>query len=169
MPLTPRGLIYPVEADHTRLWEHLQNLADSADDAIGDIDTTLVGYSSYAPTWSAATTNPTLGNGTLAGLYRQVNKEVHFLIRLLIGSTTTVGSGGYSWSLPVAAASAFDPIAWGLLFDASASLSLPRIGFTTTGTTMALHDMAGVRASGSAPFAVAVNDRFYIGGKYQAA
>jgi hypothetical protein len=36
MPETPRGIIYPESDAHTRLWEHLQNLADSVDDAIAD-------------------------------------------------------------------------------------------------------------------------------------
>lgn len=34
MPTTPLGLTYPLSSEHTRLWEHLQNLAESADDAI---------------------------------------------------------------------------------------------------------------------------------------
>lgn len=35
MATTSRGLIYPASTDHTRLWEHLENLATSADTAIG--------------------------------------------------------------------------------------------------------------------------------------
>jgi hypothetical protein len=35
MPSTPRGLTYPDAGAHTRLWEHFQALASSADTAIG--------------------------------------------------------------------------------------------------------------------------------------
>lgn len=37
MPTTSRGLIYPASTEHTRIWEHLQNLATSADTAIGTV------------------------------------------------------------------------------------------------------------------------------------
>jgi len=34
MPTTARGIIYPDSSGHTRLWEHLQDLATTTDDAI---------------------------------------------------------------------------------------------------------------------------------------
>ena len=34
MPSTPRGLTYPDSTGHTRLWEHLQNLATTTEAAI---------------------------------------------------------------------------------------------------------------------------------------
>lgn len=34
MPQTPLGLVYPDSAGHTRLWEHLQALAESIDAAV---------------------------------------------------------------------------------------------------------------------------------------
>jgi hypothetical protein len=58
-------------------------------------------WSTYTPAWTATTTNPTLGNGTLVGHYMQVNKFVSFWIKLTLGSTTTVGSGLYQITLPV--------------------------------------------------------------------
>lgn len=35
---TPKGLIYPENIDHDRLWEHTQALAQSADNAISTVD-----------------------------------------------------------------------------------------------------------------------------------
>jgi hypothetical protein len=169
MPLTPRGLIYPAEADHTRLWEHLENLADSADTALDAIDVTNDEYTAYAPVWTASTTNPTLGNGSLTGGYIKRGRNVDFFIRTVFGSTTAGGSGTYSWTLPFAAASSFDGVGWGVAFDSSASLVLPRICFTNTGTTVVMHDMSGVRVSNAAPFAVANADRFHLCGSYQSA
>lgn len=37
MPTTPRGLLYPDSSGHTRIWEHLQALAESADDTLDAI------------------------------------------------------------------------------------------------------------------------------------
>lgn len=60
-------------------------------------------WSTYTATWAAATTNPTLGNGTLVGRYIQRGKTITFNIVLTVGSTTNVGSGVYTFSLPAAA------------------------------------------------------------------
>lgn len=56
MPTTPLGITYPASTDHTRLWEHLQNLATTADTAIGS-DSGIV---SLPPTgaWTNSTNNP---------------------------------------------------------------------------------------------------------------
>jgi hypothetical protein len=57
-------------------------------------------WSSYSPSWTAATTNPSLGNGALTGRQKTVGKRCDVKIELTIGSTTTVGSGQYSFSVP---------------------------------------------------------------------
>lgn len=60
-------------------------------------------WTTYTPAWTAATTNPTLNNGTLAGSYLQIGKTIHYRVRVVFGSTTAVGSGLYVFSLPVTA------------------------------------------------------------------
>lgn len=54
----------------------------------------------YTPTWTATTTNPTIGNGTLSGRYWQDGPTVRGVINLTIGSSTGLGSGNYLWQLP---------------------------------------------------------------------
>ena len=63
------------------------------------------GWQSYTPTWTASTTNPTLGNGTLTGKYIQIGKLVVLNISFTFGSTTAFGTGDHYLSLPVEAAS----------------------------------------------------------------
>ena len=60
----------------------------------------IVVWTAYTPTWTAATTNPSIGNGTLAGRYTQIGKTCVLVIGLTAGSTTTFGSGNWSFSLP---------------------------------------------------------------------
>lgn len=60
-------------------------------------------WASYTPTWTA-TSNPSLGNGTLVGRYHKIGRTVVVEINLIPGSTTTFGSGGYSFAIPFAAA-----------------------------------------------------------------
>ncbi|MCX5559991.1 hypothetical protein [Streptomyces sp. NBC_00038] len=61
----------------------------------------LGAWNSYTPVWTAATTNPAIGDGTLTGRYAVVGKVCHFTAFAAFGSTTTYGSGGYSLSLPI--------------------------------------------------------------------
>jgi len=58
-------------------------------------------WQSYTPAWTASTTNPTLGNGTLVGRYCLLpNRTCIATIRLVIGSTTNIGSGTYLFTVP---------------------------------------------------------------------
>jgi hypothetical protein len=61
-------------------------------------------WTPYSPTWTGATTNPVLGNGSLVGRYMKVGRSVLCEILLTTGSTTTYGSGAYTFGLPAAAA-----------------------------------------------------------------
>lgn len=57
-------------------------------------------WTAYTPSWTASTTNPSLGNGTLIGRYQKIGRTVIFHVNLITGSTTSYGSGSYSFSLP---------------------------------------------------------------------
>jgi len=66
----------------------------------GIVGTDLGKWQSYTVSWTASTTNPAIGNGTLNGKYVQIGKIITCNIYLLVGSTTTFGSGNWSFSLP---------------------------------------------------------------------
>jgi len=57
-------------------------------------------WTSYTPSWTASTTNPVLGNGTIVGRYSKIGRQVVFHVNLTTGSTTTYGSGSYSFTMP---------------------------------------------------------------------
>lgn len=63
---------------------------------------TAPGWTDYTPSWLGSVTNPVIGNGTLAGRYRvsPSGDIVYFVIRILMGGTTTYGSGFWTVSLP---------------------------------------------------------------------
>lgn len=63
-------------------------------------------WTTYTPTWTASTTSPVLGNGTLTGRYMKFGRTVICHINVTAGSTTTFGSGNYNWALPFTAANA---------------------------------------------------------------
>ncbi len=63
-------------------------------------------WTAYTPTWLCTTSNPAIGNGTLAGRYAVVGKVCHVKINLVAGNTTTFGSGEFVFTLPLTASGA---------------------------------------------------------------
>jgi hypothetical protein len=63
-------------------------------------------YTSYDSDfeWTAATTNPAIEDGTIQARYIQLGPKVSYYGKILMGSTTTYGSGEWRLSLPVEAA-----------------------------------------------------------------
>jgi len=129
----------------------------------------------YTPTWTGATTNPVIGNGTIAGRYQVVGKQCHFRITITMGSTTTYGSGAYSVSLPIApqASSSRQRIPVDLL-DTSAGSALlgsalifaGALTLWSPGTTAGGFDR---QTTASVPFAFATTDVITIAGSYEIA
>lgn len=55
----------------------------------------------YTPTWSSTGTAPAIGNGTITGTYSLLADGLVVVhINMTLGSTSTVGTGNYRWSLP---------------------------------------------------------------------
>lgn len=63
-------------------------------------------WTSFTPTWTSNGTAPALGNGTLTGRSMKFGRTVVCHINLTTGSTTTYGTGDYSWSIPFTSANA---------------------------------------------------------------
>lgn len=56
----------------------------------------------YTPAWTTSGTQPALGNGTVEGSYTIDGKLCTVTLHLLLGSTTTIGTGQWQFSLPFA-------------------------------------------------------------------
>lgn len=57
---------------------------------------------SYVPAWTADSTNPVVNDGSISGEYDIDGDWVSARVSLTIGSTTTLGSGNWRFSLPIA-------------------------------------------------------------------
>lgn len=65
------------------------------------LNTAFGPLASYTPTWATTGTAPDIGNGTLAGRYARVKDDlVFFYVSFRAGTTTTFGTGSWSFSLP---------------------------------------------------------------------
>ena len=53
-----------------------------------------------AVAWTATGTDPAIGNGTLSASYRRIGTTGFYRGVILMGSTTTYGTGGWEVSLP---------------------------------------------------------------------
>jgi hypothetical protein len=118
-------------------------------------------WTSYTPTWNSTGTAPSLGNGTLQGLYLQVGKLVYVLINFKAGSTTTYGTGNWQFSLPL------DPKtlgagAWGLVTAGYAEdagiASYPIQSSVSAGTFIEPITASGLNITPTVPFLWGTND-----------
>lgn len=133
----------------------------------------LTEFQSYTPTWTGATTNPVLGNGTKTGAYVQAGDVVDFYVSIAMGSTTTYGSGAWILTLPVAPAS----LRWmftGTARDSSAGTTFPLSG-EISGSLLLLRSFpttagnAFSNVTASVPMTWATSDELFVSGRYRAA
>jgi hypothetical protein len=135
-------------------------------------------YIAYTPTWTASGTAPAIGNALVTGRYVQIGKLVHCYGRVSFGSTSTFGTGTYSFALPVTASASVSGGASHLgvafIYDNSANAStLPQI-YALTATTMSFEYAAtylGANAgiTNTTPWTWAVNDQIAWNFVYEAA
>jgi hypothetical protein len=102
----------------------------------------ILAKTDYDVTWTGSGGNPVIGNGTIEGLYSVVGKHVTARIKVVVGSTTTKGSGNWSFSLPSTSdlessgsAHGFDGTnrySGGLLFATTSTVQV----FTSGGSTL---------------------------------
>lgn len=130
------------------------------------------GLLAYSPTWASTGVAPVVNNGTLSGGYIQYGKQTHVEFYLIMGSTTTFGTGSYTFSLPLAAFNyALIP---GWLYDSSAAafyqvyMANQSAGSTTSFVFRAATAGDATGISGTVPVTLAVGDIIFFSGYYQA-
>jgi hypothetical protein len=95
----------PATSDNVIVLTDVSDNMDTIDTELKRVDDVAAAHgvwAEYAVTWASSGTQPALGNGTLEARYAQVGKLVHIRLRLVIGTTTTLGTGDWTFSLPVA-------------------------------------------------------------------
>jgi len=128
-------------------------------------------------TWTPSWTNLTVGNGTVVAYYKKVGRTVYFRLTLTWGNTTSI-SGQVTVSLPVTSATlvARDLIAYGDVFDASATQPYSiRALWATTTTMQCWVDVANATfvsqsaLNATQPITWTTSDIFQLTGFYEAA
>lgn len=119
---------------------------------------------SYTPTWTATVSNPTLSNGSLSGAYLKMGKLVFLSIVLQFGSSTSVGSGVYSFTLPGTAASSGN--FYGLAIDSGGARNYTTIGYFSDSTHISGYAEGGNFVGHNQPFSWATGDSWQLSGFY---
>lgn len=129
-------------------------------------------WTAYTPTWTGATSNPTLGNGTLTAAYMLAGKFCWYKIALTIGSSTALGTGTWSFTLPPSVTcgdATFTAVGASSYFDTSASNYYGGAVLLATSTTFQAADgTSGTRTGPSAPFVWATGDKLGLVGFFEA-
>jgi hypothetical protein len=138
-------------------------------------------YTAYTPTWTCSSgTQPTLGNGTINGRYKQIGKTVFVNIKLNFGSSTTAGSpdgGNWTFSLPVNAIAAEAIMLTAAFLDNGIHWYSGIVTGTFSGATNSFQILCNTGAVGgysspvtfNTPFMWGDADALIIGGSYEAA
>jgi hypothetical protein len=129
-------------------------------------------WNGYTPTWAAAGTQPAIGNGTLTGRWKRVGNTVDFRILLIAGSTTTFGTGTWTWTLPngwsvVDYAGPGEPVGSALVRDNSPVTRYPMHVYTNTASTLAIIFYDGAIVGQTYPWTWANGDSLILKGRFE--
>lgn len=116
-------------------------------------------FTTYVPTWTGSVTNPVIGNGTLTGSYVTFGKLVIGRILIVFGSTTTIGSGTYSFTLPLTSSVSTLSTIGSVYMLNSGTKEWGGIARIDTATTLRIiNSEAGALVASNSPFTWAVSD-----------
>lgn len=116
----------------------------------------------YVPAWTGSVSDPAIGNGTITAQYVKAGQMCRVMIRFVMGTTTTYGSGFWRLSLPFTAADAFELEGqYGILSDASGGKQAAITQANTT-SIFTLSSTVGALAlvTATAPFTWTSTDAF---------
>lgn len=120
--------------------------------------------SPYTVTWTGSVSNPAIGNGTLSGRFWSFGKLVGTHIRLLIGSTTTFGSGTWFFTLPFPASPQFRQYGSAYVLDSGTSYYaglVYAVGSDSRQCSIIVHGAAAL-VGAAVPIAWATNDELEL-------
>jgi hypothetical protein len=128
----------------------------------------------YTPTWDASGTDPAIGNGVLTGRFKRIGNTVKFRILLVAGSTTTFGTGTWTWTLPNGwsvydYAGPGEPVGTALTRDNSPVTRYPMHVYCNTASTVAIIFYDGTIVGQTYPWTWANGDSLILKGEFEIA
>lgn len=125
----------------------------------------------WTPVWtSASNPQPSKGNGTLVGRYAINGQVVVAVLNLTAGSSTSFGTGNWTFSLPTEIAPAFFYLGSGRAFDNDVAGRYAVSATVDATSLIASFDATagpGSRLAPTVPFTWAQNDNLYLSVTYE--
>jgi hypothetical protein len=112
----------------------------------------------WAPTWTGSGSNPAIGNGTLSASYTRNLTSVTVQLKIIFGSTTTLGTGLWAWSLPFVEGDGVDWMGTIDCYDVSADAHFQKNCVVNANGTAVQTFNGTTGVTGTAPFAWAAGD-----------
>ena len=85
---------FPTNPDVANVAADMQSLAAAIDATLGNA------WTAYTPAWTGTGSNPVIGNGTINGRFKRLGKWGIATGMIVMGTTTTFGTGNYRFGLP---------------------------------------------------------------------
>jgi hypothetical protein len=120
----------------------------------------------YTVVWTGQTTNPAIGNGTLVGSFLLHGRLIDVAINLSIGSTTTLGTGSWLFSLPFPIVGT-PTCGSGFVTSSGGSVQADLVSTVTTfihaaGDIIGILATSGVNVASGSPAGITTNDAFRV-------
>jgi hypothetical protein len=127
-------------------------------------------WTTWSPTLVGLTSGGSIGNATVTARYRRVHDDVDAMCDIIVGSTTSFGTGTTAISLPVAAQATVPSILGpAFLLDTSASARRAGLAIINTTSNLLLMMYDGTIVNPTAPWTWATGDQLRFNIKYEAA
>jgi hypothetical protein len=120
-------------------------------------------WTPYTPTWTA-TSDPAIGNGTIDAAYILIEKLLQIRIAIVMGSTTTYGSGNWNLSLPLGLTSKFHQMGTGGAHDVGVRFDPANPYFEDGNNTFTIVTTGTGRLDFDTPFTWNTSDRLILFG-----
>lgn len=121
-------------------------------------------WDTYTPAWSASS-SPSIGNGTITGGYLEMGNQLHVRGYILGGSTTSGGSGQWTFGLPSGVTiSNLNQTIQAALRDESSNNNYPAFAIPASTTTLKIGAAAQDWLGNGDVFTFGEDDRIWWGG-----
>lgn len=127
-------------------------------------------WASYTPTYAAGSGGAAIGNGTRTGRWARFGKFVTAHMCVIMGSTTTYGTGALIISLPSTSVTTVQLYSWAAsIYDSSAGRIYPVISQLFSTTQVSCYEATGLIVSALVPFTFATGDQISVTAVYEEA
>jgi hypothetical protein len=117
----------------------------------------------YTPAWTAAVTDPAIGDGFLEGYFTRTHDLCMLSVEMTAGPTTSFGSGVWFFGLPAPARTPVAVFGSGYLLGATLYLCVPHVSVVDGGRKLRIvTDGPGFNVGPTVPFTWAQGDQLKI-------